>query len=54
MEQAFDSLVEYMPDEAPAFFREGMEQMDVLNYPSQVRVVMELYHEEWCGRRVLH
>ncbi|MCG6859754.1 MAG: hypothetical protein LJE70_00460 [Chromatiaceae bacterium] len=54
MEEAFESIVENLPDEAARFFREGMEQMDALNYPPQVREVMRRFHEKWCGQRVLH
>jgi len=54
MEDAFESIVEYLPDDAPTFFREGMEQMDMLNYPPHVRAVMRRYYEQWCGQRVLH
>ena len=54
MDQAFESVAEYLPEEAPSFFREGMEQMDALNYPPQVRAVMLRFHERWCSRRVLH
>jgi len=54
MEEAFETLLENLPEEAPAFFREGMEQMDVLGYPPRVRAVMQRYYDQWCGRRVLH
>jgi hypothetical protein len=54
MEQAFATLVEMLPEDAPAFFREGMEQMDALNYPQHVRKVMESYCEVWCSPRTLH
>ena len=54
MEQAFESIVEYLPEEAPTFFREGMEQMDALSYPPRVRDLMQRYHKQWCGRRLLH
>jgi len=54
MEEAFESVVEYLPDDAHAFFREGMEQMEALNYPPQVRSVMQRYHDQCAGRRVLH
>jgi len=54
MEEAFETLVEHLPAEAPDFFREGMEQMDALDYPAHVRRVMAHYFELWCGRRVLH
>jgi len=54
MEEAFESVVEYLPEEASTFFREGMEQMDALNYPTQVRDLMQRFYQQCCGRRVLH
>ena len=54
MEQAFTTLVELLPEDAAGFFREGMEQMDALNYPQPVRKVMERYFELWCSSRTLH
>jgi hypothetical protein len=54
MEQAFDALAEHLPEDAPEFFREGMEQMDALEYPPAVRGVMESWFQRWCGQRVLH
>jgi len=54
MEEAFESLVEQLPEDAPEFFREGMGQMEALDYPAQVRRVVERYYEKWCERRVLH
>lgn len=54
MEEAFETLVEHLPDAAPGFFREGMEQMEALNYPTRVRVVVKRYYDQWCGQRVLH
>ena len=54
METAFDTLAQHFPDDAPAFFREGMGQMEALDYPVQVREVMARYFEAWSGRKVLH
>jgi len=54
MDEAFDALTDQIPEDAMEFFREGMEQMDALDYPPEVRSVMERWHEQWCGRRVLH
>jgi hypothetical protein len=54
MERAFQSLVELLPEDAPTFFREGMEQMDALGYPAPVRDVMERYFQRWCSPKVLH
>jgi hypothetical protein len=54
MEQAFQALVELLPEDAPAFFREGMEQMDALQYPEAIREVMEKYSQMWCTPKTLH
>jgi len=54
MEQAFTTLVETLPEDAAGFFREGMEQMEALNYPPPVRKVMERYFELWCSSGTLH
>jgi hypothetical protein len=54
MKEAFEALTEYLPQEAPEFFREGMEQMEALNYPMPVRVIMEAWYAQWCERRLLH
>lgn len=54
MEHAFDTLVLHLPEEAPEFFRQGMEQMEALSYPLQVREVVERYHEQWSQPRTLH
>lgn len=54
MEDSFTSIIEYLPQEAPAFFRKGMEQMDALAYPIRVRAVMQRFYDQWCERRVLH
>ena len=54
MEQAFATLVEMLPEDAPSFFREGMEQMDALDYPQPVRRVMGKYFQLWCTSKTLH
>ena len=53
MEQAFDDIVRYLPDDAPTFFAEGMEQMVALNYPPQVRAVVTRFYERFT-RRAMH
>lgn len=47
MEKAFQTLTDNLPEDAPAFFREGMEQMEVLDYPDNVKAVMLKYFKEW-------
>lgn len=54
MEQAFAVLIEHLPEDAPRFFSEGMEQMDLLNYPPHVREVMDRYYRKWSVNRSLH
>lgn len=54
MERAFNSVVELLPGDAPGFFEEAMEQMDIVGYPDHVRVVVEDYYSRVCGQRTLH
>lgn len=54
MEEAFQTLVELLPEDAPNFFSEGMEQMEALDYPDPVREVMEKYFKIWCTPKRLH
>lgn len=54
MKQAFDSLTTLLPEEAPRFFAEGMEQMEALDYPAHVRDVMEHYYKDWNRKHQLH
>jgi hypothetical protein len=52
MEQVFDDLVRYLPEDAPEFFTEGMQQMAALDYPPHVRRVMSRYFDQWAHRTV--
>ena len=54
MERAFACLADALPEDAPGFFSEGMQQMDALNYPDHVREVMEKYHRKWNMDHSLH
>jgi hypothetical protein len=54
MERAFQAIVEVLPGDAPDFFREAMGQMEALNYPPQVRALVQRYADAWCERRTLH
>jgi hypothetical protein len=45
MEAVFEQLLYRLPEDAPEFFREGMQQMDRIGYPPHVRAVMEKYYE---------
>ena len=44
---AFDTLVNYLPEEAAQFFAEGMGQLDRVGYPAPVREVIEHYYLVW-------
>jgi hypothetical protein len=52
MEKIFEDFVHYFPEDAPAFFAEGMQQMDALNYPQPVRQIMERYFDRWTRPRM--
>ncbi|MEW6331525.1 MAG: hypothetical protein AB1560_08700 [Pseudomonadota bacterium] len=52
MEKVFDDLVRYLPEDAAAFFAEGMQQMEELDYPPHVRQVMHRYFDRWTRPRM--
>jgi hypothetical protein len=54
MVEAFQAVCEHLPEDAPTFFREGMGQMEALNYPQPVRDVMDRYYGLWCAGQRLH
>ncbi len=53
MAQVFDELAQALPEEAPGFFEQGMQQMEALNYPAQVREIMARFHTVW-SRPTVH
>jgi len=54
IEQAYDSLVKNLPQDARQFFKEGMQQMDIIGYPDDVREVVERYNKMWGAEGMLH
>jgi hypothetical protein len=54
IESAYADLVHALPEEAPRFFKDGMQQMELLNYPLVVRQVVEKYYRLWSKPRTLH
>ena len=54
MDEAFAVLVENLPQDARAFFREGMQQMDIVGYPEEVREVVARYDRMWGSGDTLH
>lgn len=53
METAFDDLIRNIPEEAETFFRQGMQQMEQLDYPDHVRDFVSRYYRQ-SKSRVLH
>ena len=54
MEMAFEQLIKNLPTDARQFFKEGMQQMDIINYPDHVKVVMEKYNNLFTEDGNLH
>ena len=54
IEPAFDAIVDYLPQEAAQFFAEGMEQMAIMDYPAQVRELVQRYFSTCASPRRLH
>jgi len=54
IEQAYDALVKNLPQDARGFFKEGLQQMDIVGYPDEVREVVERYSKMWGTDSVLH
>jgi hypothetical protein len=54
METAFADVALQMPDAAPGFFSEGMEQIKLQGYPEEVREVIERYYREYPSVSTLH
>ena len=53
MEHAFDELILNFPEDAELFFKQGMQQMEELDYPDHVRAVVSRYFQQ-SRTRVLH
>ncbi len=51
---AFETLIRNLPEEAPDFFSEGMEQLDAADYPAPVRDLVEQYYHRFAKARTLH
>jgi hypothetical protein len=53
MEKVFGQLVNNLPDDAAAFFEEGLSQLDRLDYPAHIKDVMVKYFHQYATP-VLH
>lgn len=54
MRAAYEAVIRNLPEEAPEFFSEGMEHLDLTNYPEAVREVIDGYHHRFAKARTLH
>lgn len=54
MEQVFARMMQHIPADARGFFREGMQQMDIVGYPDRVRQVMAKYNQLVGNESSLH
>jgi len=54
MEVVFNQLIKNIPVDARQFFKEGMQQMDVIDYPEHVKVVMEKYNNLFRDEGAFH
>jgi hypothetical protein len=54
IEQAYDALIKNLPQDARQFFKEGLQQMDIIGYPDEVREVVERYNNMWGTESSLH
>ena len=54
IEAAYDTLVKGFPQDAREFFKQGMQQMDIIGYPQAVREVVEKYNQMWGSESSLH
>jgi hypothetical protein len=54
MQRVFDQLIENIPYDVRGFFREGMQQMEVIAYPEHVRAMMEKYNRLVGNAESLH
>ena len=54
IEKAYDVLIKNLPQDARQFFKEGMQQMDAIGYPAEVRAVVEKYDKLWGSDSTLH
>jgi len=54
IEQAYEALIKNLPQDDRQFFKEGMQQMDIIGYPDEVREVVERYNNMWGSESSLH
>ena len=50
IEQAYQLIGQYLPEDAPDFFYQALKQMDIVGYPDNVRVLARRYYELWNNK----
>jgi hypothetical protein len=51
---AYEAIIDYVPEVSHEFFTEAMEQMELLDYPPQVRLIVERYFNQTKSNTLLH
>lgn len=51
---SYQVIREQLPELAHSFYAEAMEQMELLNYPTEVRVLVEDFYNHAKGKALLH
>lgn len=54
MEEAFRTLINNLPQDAPDFFARGMSEMERVGYPQHVRAIMKKYYNGYNSPTPLH
>lgn len=52
MEETFDELVRRLPEDAPSFFADSMQQVATQSFPESVCAVVSRYFERWTRPRM--
>ena len=50
IEPAYQLIGQYLPEDAPEFFSQALEQMDVVGYPDNVRILARRYFDLWNNK----
>jgi hypothetical protein len=54
IDDAYKDIVAMLPEDASGFFREGMEQMDAVGYPTHVREIVAAWYQRYSSKPTLH
>jgi hypothetical protein len=50
IEQAYQLIGQYLPEDATDFFSQALKQMDIVGYPDNVRILVRRYYELWTNK----